>query len=108
VRLLGRAPGFTVVAVLTLALGIGANSAIFTITCEILPKPLPYTNPDEIVLVNENNCRGAGRFQCLSTELRRLACSEPSFARVSRRGAAGPSTTPATPPVEARPNVCAA
>ena len=43
------------VAVLTLALGIGANTAIFTVTYALLLKPLPYTNPDEIVLVNENN-----------------------------------------------------
>ena len=55
VRLLARAPGFTAVAVLTLALGIGANTAIFTVTYAILLKPLPYSNPDEIVLVTENN-----------------------------------------------------
>lgn len=54
-RLLARKPGFATVAVITLALGIGANTAIFTVTRALLLKPLPYTNPDELITVNESN-----------------------------------------------------
>jgi putative ABC transport system permease protein len=57
-RVLRRAPGFTAAAVMTLALGIGATSAIFSVVRAVVLEPLPYHDPDRIVAVWETN-RGA-------------------------------------------------
>ena len=57
-RLLRRSPGFTAVSVITLALAIGATTAIFSVVYGVLLRPLPYNDPDRIVAVFEVNTRG--------------------------------------------------
>ena len=78
VRTLRKAPLFTAVALLSLAFGIGANTAIFSLINGVLLKPLPYADPDRLVTIEEQVPKFAAQFDS------DLALGEPGRALRSK------------------------
>src|SRR5579859_6139797 len=81
VRQLLKNPGFTVVAVLTLGLGIGANTAIFSVVNGVLLRPLAYKEPDRIVTILQEGRNPVSPADFLdwreqSRSFERMACAE--------------------------------
>jgi predicted permease len=65
-RRLVRSPGFACIAILVMALGIGAATSLFTIVRSVLLKPLPFRDPDKLVMVNERFRENVGGFNMVS------------------------------------------
>ena len=66
-RSLRRQPGFTALALVTLALGIGATTTAFAVLDTVLLRPLPYANPDRLVLLREKTKTGACKSRPIPT-----------------------------------------
>ena len=72
VRSLAKAPGFALAAILTLALGVGATSAIFSVVNSVVLRPMPYPDPESLVMVWEITPQ-SGQFSVAPGQLLRLA-----------------------------------
>src|SRR5580698_11030210 len=100
-RTLRRSPGFTIVALLTLALGIGANTAIFSFVNGVLLKPLPYQDPHSIVLVWEKP-PGGDRNGISTLNFLDWASQNTVFDRIAAQRGASMTMTGLEKPVQLR------
>jgi putative ABC transport system permease protein len=86
-RMLLKNPGFTLIAVLTLALGIGANSAIYSVMMTVLVRPLPYSEPERLVwLENTNSSLGVNQTFLNPDDILDFREQTQSFAQVASWG----------------------
>ena len=94
IRQLLRSPGFAITAILTLALGVGANTAIFTLIDSIVLRPLPYPNQDKLVSISSDQTFATGSFP--KGWIRALQQNSQSFSSLSAYGANAESNVSST------------
>jgi len=82
-RMLLKQPGFTMIAALTLALGIGANTTIFSVVNAVWLRPLPYPEADQLALVTHRNTKQGGNFELTPASYFDLRQQNKSFAQIA-------------------------
>src|SRR5690242_5920668 len=92
-RVLRRSPRFTLTAVLVLALGIGANSAMFSLVYSVLLRPLPYHDPDRIGVLLSSSEKRAGAFSMPPADFLDFRGRNHSFSGMAAAELWGPSLT---------------
>src|SRR2546428_4396762 len=101
-RTLRKSPGFTAAAILTLALAIGSNTAIFSVVNGVLLRPLPFAEQDRLFMLGEQSRQGGFRPPSHPTFLDWQAQSS-AFARLAYvRGGGPPAPRPGRPPTARR------
>ena len=102
-RSLYKHPSFSVIALITLALGIGVNTAVFSVFYAVLMRPLPYGDPDRVVVVWASfTTRGAAQVSVSGPIFREIEQRQRSMTAVAGIWVTPPRTFPGDPPVQVK------